>query len=410
LLIGNLIFNRDLFSKRISPGNLKNTPKTFVAAALLIASVLFLYGFYALGPETFYDALVYHLALPQLYKITGGFVATPHNSYSGLPFLMQMLYTWALFISDEILARLIHWSTGAGLAIGFLGLCLRYKRPALASLLACAFLTTPILGLNVSVSGVDVASSFMVFLAVYALSISFDENQDRWEILSATFCGFALSLKYTNWPLLPIIVAAFLFIRRDAKKSVRFAMIAVLLVAPCVIRNFLFYGNPIYPYFHEWFQQDPLYAVDWKSFQREAWGRQWDSTLTEPKQLGEAILQPFVVTYRGSSSVEYIGPLFLAALPLIFFRRADDRHRIWLIVFVGLWLSWWLTTTMPRYFLPGLAILAACFCLRFPHYSQKWIRWGLAVVMVTTILHNTAGFSLFAHTDTWNYLIFGQSK
>jgi hypothetical protein len=206
-------------------------------------------------------------------------------------------------------------------------------------------------------------------------------------------------------------MVALLFIRRDAKKSFRFAAIALLFVAPCVIRNFIFYGNPIYPYFHEWFQQNPLYAVEWREFQKEAWGRQWGSILAQPKLLAEALFQPLFLTYRGNSNVDYIGPLFLAALPLIFFRRGDDRHRIWLIVFAGLSLSWWLTTTMPRFFLPGLAILAACFCLRFPAYSQKWIRWSLAVIMVAIIFHNTAGFSQFAYgTGSWDYLIFGETK
>ena len=39
----------------------------------------------ALAPEIFYDSLVYHLALPQLYLLRGALTATPENIYSGLP-------------------------------------------------------------------------------------------------------------------------------------------------------------------------------------------------------------------------------------------------------------------------------------------------------------------------------------
>jgi len=51
---------------------------------------------YTLIPETFYDALEYHLSLPNLYLLHGRIIPTPENSYSGSPGLPWMLYGWTL--------------------------------------------------------------------------------------------------------------------------------------------------------------------------------------------------------------------------------------------------------------------------------------------------------------------------
>ena len=67
------------------------------AGALIV--LIWLYSLrYALIPETFYDALVYHLALPAQYILHGGIYPTPSNSYSGIPALPQMVSGLALAI------------------------------------------------------------------------------------------------------------------------------------------------------------------------------------------------------------------------------------------------------------------------------------------------------------------------
>jgi hypothetical protein len=60
---------------------------------------LFVLG-YALIPETFYDALEYHLSLPNLYLLNSGIIPTPENSYSGTPGLAWMLYGWTLALDS----------------------------------------------------------------------------------------------------------------------------------------------------------------------------------------------------------------------------------------------------------------------------------------------------------------------
>ena len=79
------------------------------ALTLLLFAVLFnLAG--ALGPEIFYDSLVYHLAVPGFYAIKHKIAEMPYNIYSAMPLTHSMLYTAALLVKDAILAKLINYS------------------------------------------------------------------------------------------------------------------------------------------------------------------------------------------------------------------------------------------------------------------------------------------------------------
>ena len=89
---------------------------------------LLLVGVYALGPEIWYDSLVYHLALPALYSMEGAMVPTPTMIYSGIPMHMEMLYLWALSGGGPITAKLIHWSMGVGMSAAMLGFFVRRAR------------------------------------------------------------------------------------------------------------------------------------------------------------------------------------------------------------------------------------------------------------------------------------------
>jgi hypothetical protein len=85
--------------------------------ALLAALVLLGTGALALAPARFYDALVYHLALPKLYLLENRWVPTPAFLFGGFPMFTHALFAWALALGDERWAALIHWGFGVGAAL-----------------------------------------------------------------------------------------------------------------------------------------------------------------------------------------------------------------------------------------------------------------------------------------------------
>jgi len=106
-------------------------PDALASCAGAAVVLVWLYSLrYALIPETFYDALVYHLALPAQYLRHGGIFPTPSNSYSGIPALPQMLSGWALAIEPwGIAASILHSSLLLWCCVALVGLCRRLGRP-----------------------------------------------------------------------------------------------------------------------------------------------------------------------------------------------------------------------------------------------------------------------------------------
>src|ERR1044071_5096078 len=96
----------------------------------------------AFVPELFYDALVYHLGVPNFY-LHEGRLAALNLMHSKFPFTVQMLYVIGLGLKDEMVTNLTHifmlvLVSGAMLAMG-----LRFKRPILGLLSAVMFASIP---------------------------------------------------------------------------------------------------------------------------------------------------------------------------------------------------------------------------------------------------------------------------
>ncbi len=330
---------------------------------LALAAVFFCSGFFALAPEIFYDSLVYHLALPSQYLMAGRLHATPTNLYSGIPMYMEMLYTWGLVIGDGALARLIHWSTGIGVWVAVMALSLRCRAPLFGWLASAMFFFMPMTIYNMGTTAVEVGSTFMVVLCVYACLLFLAGEADGENgatgfcILSAIFCGVAMGMKYPNWPIAGVMVLALLLTRTQKRSWMVFGGIAAVCVLPWVLKNLVFYGNPVFPYLDDVFRPGAEYPVMWRALHQDAWARDWTRLLGDAGALKRAILHPWYLAMAGDTAMDYMGPFFLIGLPFFVLFRARDRSaRVWFFVMIALWLLWWPLTRMPRFFIPGLCL------------------------------------------------------
>jgi hypothetical protein len=427
LLAGGILGNRDLwpfplkgarrgtgFRRRFMALGLTRPGTALLAAAVIL--VLLFHGFHALAPEIFYDSLVHHLALPSLYAMEGGFVPTPTNAYSGIPMHTEMLYTWALLVDDEILAKLIHWSLGLGLAAAMLGLAQRRKTPGAGWLACLVFFSSPLVGLNLWKTAIDGSSSFFVFLAVQALMLSLPDSDRfaaRLRVLAAVFTGLAMATKYTNWPMALVLWLCLLGTRTSWRASLSFGLIAAACVAPWVAKNIFFTGNPIFPFFHDLWQPDAVYPVNWRGFQGHAGLRRWGDILSAgPGAILTVLAHPWTLTMQGFSIADFLGPAFLIGLPaLILFRPQTVEGRLWRWVFLGMWMAWWPVTSLVRFFMPGLALLSVWIGLAVSEARSQTLRRTLTGVFVAAALANVASLTGVAHRmGAWPYLVGRQSK
>jgi hypothetical protein len=269
--------------------------RVYVAALVLVTLYVLRY---ALIPETFFDALQYHLALPSLYIERARIFATPENSYSGIPALPQMLYGLTLaFDKWGITASVLHWSMSLWCAVALIGLSVRLKRPEAGFLAAAAFCLTPVaIGESFRVS-VGLEWAFLELCMLTALLAALSKKRGTterigWLTLCGVFMGFAMSTKYPAWLLPLALIPAMLLTdssRPAAEKNEPLAKISMkecgivigiagLCLSPWIVKNILFYHNPLYPFFQELFAPGSPYMPDWR--QINTGGRDYGALFT----------------------------------------------------------------------------------------------------------------------------------
>ncbi len=68
----------------------------------------------ALAPPLKFDALVYHLSIPQTYLLNGGITYLNWSMFWGMPQTGEMLYSWAIALGGLPAASVLGWACRAG--------------------------------------------------------------------------------------------------------------------------------------------------------------------------------------------------------------------------------------------------------------------------------------------------------
>ncbi len=246
-----------------------------------------------------------------------------------------------------------------------------------AGLLAAAiFFSTPMVILNWSVAGVEIGSALYTFLAAGALAIfagSAPGNRRGALILAAIFSGLACSTKYPAFFVGVAGLAVIFFFREKGeageggssfpREAAVYCAINLALVSPWLIRNAAVFGNPLYPFLGGIFGGEVPDPDKWKIFLSDGMSRNLPAVLGSAKLLLEALAHPWRTTMSGGmGNADFLGVLYLALLPAPLLVRMGAKNeaplKVLALFFLVMWASWAATTTMPRYFIPSLAVLA----------------------------------------------------
>lgn len=343
---------------------------------LILAAFAALNLLAAFVPEIFYDALVYHLALPDLYWKHGGVIATPWNLYSGLPQLVETLYSIALPVGGDGLARLIHWTFGLGTALLTYVIAARFAGKRTAALAALLFYTMPVVGVLSGQSMTDLGWAFFQLSALYALCLRLEapDASWKWTVLAGVLAGFAMGSRYQAWPPCIIMWAVLAWKLRSGGKSGRvelfaFAAAALAVLSPWLIKNAVFYHNPVYPFFHEYFSA--AQAPGWRAMLADGGGR--DLGLVFSTWAGARAYLLYLWTYTFSSND--LGPALLLMFPvLIFCRFLGAQLRFLQAVFFLLWFTGSLLSGSARFLLPCVPLACVLFSAALEDGLHKGLR------------------------------------
>lgn len=240
------------------------------ALVALIAAVLVL----AAVPPVDRDALTHHLAVPKLYLKHGGIYEIPLIPFSYYPMNLDLIYLVPLAFGNDIVPKYIHFAFAlltATLIFSFLRRRLENRFYGLLG--ALMFLSLPVVvKLSVTVY-VDLGLIFFSTASLLQL-LRWSETHHRLRHLvwAGTFAGLCLGTKPNGMLVFFFLVLAVPFLYRPEVStpslpqpegqrkqsrvaialrplgcSFAFAVIAILVFSPWLLRNYIWTGNPVFP-------------------------------------------------------------------------------------------------------------------------------------------------------------------
>lgn len=225
----------------------------FVLFTLLVALIILR----TLTPPISPDEAIYHLPVTREF-VKHGKVFPVYDNFSGnMPFLIHMIYALCLMAKSDIAAKLFSLFLGILIALAAHGFCARFftRRAALLALFGF-FASGMVIEVGIT-TRVDLSLSGILFAAFYAMVIYLESGKRGWLYVMSMLSGFGLAVKYTAgaWLFIMglILIADSLFIKRQRiwtvfKDSLAYTVIAIAIASPWLIKNQVWFDNPVYPY------------------------------------------------------------------------------------------------------------------------------------------------------------------
>ncbi len=312
----------------------------------------------ALAPPLAWDALMYHLEIPRRYIEAGRIEAIPRNPFASYPLGAEMLFTWGMLLHGAGLAQAFSWLYGLLGAAACLTFAQRFfsrleprQRWQVGLLAAVLYLSSPYVWVLMTWAYTDLFLTFYTLLAFYLLLLAVQSVGQKgisngYVILAGLMAGLAWSGKYTA--IFGLIGAAggagLLALWQRPRPAWRqwfgwgllFAVVGALTFAPWLIRNLIYTGNPLAPFYGG--------MRGWDAGEIAAVVAQ-DGGI--PLDLSTILGRPFQMVLTGRTSRAFdatVTPLFLALLPLGVWAAFRERVAAATWLMIGLTYAGWLWT------------------------------------------------------------------
>ncbi len=288
--------------------------------SFLILAILFLFSACAFVIPEHGDSLLHHAALPNYYINEGRIIPNPHDYYSYFTQNTEMNVMWALLLKSEFAAVLLTWGFLASFvffAWGYLG---RRTDNFIGLTAAAVLISNPLVGYASLIIKPDLPSSLMIFAHYCCLIECFDGIFSKNKPFSKAECiGFILlagilaggAAGHKQNALYVILFSSFaIFLHPKIRILAPFWLIGVALpLAPWLIKNIYFVGNPVFPYLgrlfggdtSEMFYQNSLRyisvaTVGWTGVKNYIWGLLTGVNLPDVPGLGAPMLfMPLII-------------------------------------------------------------------------------------------------------------------
>jgi hypothetical protein len=361
----------------------------FVSPHYLLLFVIFIAYFYiyflkAIAPEVSPDGSTYHLGLTALYLRQHGLYRITWSMYASLSQGMEMLFLFAFAFGRHSAAALVHlaflvalvrqmaiWGARHGMAwVGLVG-------AALVGL-------SPVVGVDASSAYNDVALAAVAFILFCLLERWAEEGSARLLPAIGILAGFGYALKYTGWVGVAYALGFVAWKSKRVRPVAIMAGFALLLVAPWLLKNWIWMHNPLAPFFNHYFP-NPYVTIDFEE-DYKSYFRLYD--LASRWQI------PLAATVKGTLG-GVLGPVFLLApLGLAALRKPLGRQ-LWLaaLVFGANYFS----NIGVRFLIPPLPFVALAMAMALTTLPGM----AVAVLLLHAVLCWPAMVAKMVPTGSW---------
>jgi len=327
----------------------------------LISTCLLVNLIGALAPEIEPDALVHHLYIPRIYIQNHRLVYIPYHIASAYPLGIEMLFTLGMLLGNSVSAKLIHFSLGVLSMLATYCFGRKYVNSRAGLSAAAIFYTIPVVAWESTTAYIDLGLTLFTVLQIFALVNWWVRgvSNAEWLTMAAIMCGFAMGTKYLGiFALVILIIGIFLKLsftdKRDVTVVLRavlvYAFVSALIVSPWLIKNYVFTGNPVYPFLNNVFKS-PLMSPINPTFDRASFG-------IGDNVFSRYILTPWNMTFYGKKYGGAIGPIFLIFIPLVFVLRTDKILKFILLFCAVYFALWEISVPVMRYLMPIMPFLS----------------------------------------------------
>jgi MFS family permease len=230
-------------------------------------------------------------------------------------------------------------------------------------------LTLPLVSATVWTTQNDVLLAFFLTLFFYALvRWAQGKGETSWALAAGLFGGAALAIKYTAVAGIAAGLLALAFGFRNLFKANRktgwgllFSLIA-LSIAPWLIRNFSFTGNPIYPYFSSLLGGRVFPAENMQALMGDH----------EVVFNGNFSLSGWVLQVLGRDLDKTIAPLLFGFIPFLFLSGKRSPRTRYLLIAGGLFLIFgFLISHQLRLMIPAFVVCLMAIAMVLEDFENK---------------------------------------
>ncbi|MCB4755695.1 MAG: glycosyltransferase family 39 protein [Elusimicrobia bacterium] len=354
------------------------------------------------SPITYYDSLVYHVALPAYYQMMGSINAVPFNLYSYFPANTEMIYLLALdqLPEAEYTINLLGWAASLGISCGLYQWVKEHYGKGAGWMAMGLWWTTPAV-LFLSVGGyVDIFLAFYTLLGFYAFSRAMQTRWNTgWLFLAALGAGLAGATKYTGMAVIIFLslYLAYQTLRKELlfKKWLFFSGIALLPLSPWLLRNAVTVKNPFFPFFYRFFGG----TIGWTEQTAEGYFRLLTEYGAKSHMVWELLQAPWHIATRATrfgGGFDVLGdfgwPLFIFGSLLAFFLLPWKREQALLkFYFAFQFIFWFVTKPVLRFLfghLPPLVFLTVGSLCVLVHNKSLVYRFLTSFIVGLWLLSN----------------------